>query len=81
MGGHLLQRKERGVDDEKVPEDTVGEFDFESGLGGFNKEAEFSKLTVTDVPSGSVSDLCPCVVAPVSWKSMDNLVLSKVVIL
>ena len=57
MGGHLLRRKERGVDGEKVPEDTVGEFDFQGGLGGFNKEAEFSKLGVTDTPSGSVSFL------------------------
>lgn len=55
MGGHLLHRKARGVQDEKVPKSTTSEFDFVSGLGGFNKEVEFSKLTLSEGQSGAVS--------------------------
>ncbi|RHY45371.1 hypothetical protein DYB30_000837 [Aphanomyces astaci] len=53
MGGHLLRRKERRVNNETgLPEGgataTGGEFDFAGGLGDFDKEKEFSKLTVQE---------------------------------
>ena len=57
MGGHLLQQKERGAIDGKTPEDVKGEFNFETGLDGFDKEEEFSKLMVSEEGSQGVSNI------------------------
>lgn len=50
MGGHLLKRKERRVpgDDNSNSIPTVGEFNIEQALTGFDKEKEFEKLTVDE---------------------------------
>ncbi|KAF0693314.1 Aste57867_15718 [Aphanomyces stellatus] len=56
MGGHLLKRKERRVNNENGHPDSAmgGEFDFAGGLGDFDKEKEFSKLTVEESSSRPV---------------------------
>lgn len=50
MGGHLLKRKERRVpgDDNSNSIPTVGDFNIEQALTGFDKEKEFEKLTVDE---------------------------------
>ncbi|CAK4073429.1 unnamed protein product [Aphanomyces euteiches] len=49
MGGHLLKRKERRVNSENgQPDIAGGEFDFAGGLHDFDKEKEFSKLTIEE---------------------------------
>ncbi|DBA02980.1 TPA: hypothetical protein N0F65_003168 [Lagenidium giganteum] len=52
MGGHLLKRKERrvpGDQNNSAPEAAnSGEFNFQTGLNEFDKEEEFSKLTVQE---------------------------------
>ena len=50
MGGHLLKRKERRVpgDEKFTSAPSVGEFNIEQALTGFDKEKEFEKLTVDE---------------------------------
>ncbi|EQC33088.1 hypothetical protein SDRG_09607 [Saprolegnia diclina VS20] len=50
MGGHLLKRKERrvGADTGMTDSEIAAEFDFAVGLTDFNKEDEYSKMSMTN---------------------------------